>query len=34
MSEQRKRIDLLEESMIDYEATISQFRDLVVNLQG
>lgn len=33
LSESRRRVDLLEESMVDYESTISQFRDLVINLQ-
>lgn len=31
--EQSRRVELLEESVVDYEATISQFRDLVTSLQ-
>ena len=33
VNSQRKKLDLLEESVIDYESTIGQFRDLVTSLQ-
>lgn len=31
--EYQKQLDGLEDSMLDYEGTISQFRELVINLQ-
>lgn len=32
--EYQKQMDSLEDNMLDYEGTISQFRELVVNLQA
>lgn len=33
LREQRKRTDMLEETVADYENTILQFRELVLSLQ-
>ena len=34
MQEQKRQIGTLEDGLFDYEATISQFRELVLSLQG
>lgn len=34
LREQQRRIDTLDESAVDYESTIGQFRELVLSLQG
>lgn len=34
IKDQQRRMDTLDESVMDYEITIGQFRELVVSLQG
>ena len=34
MQEHRRQISTLEDGILDYEGTISQFRELVLSLQG
>lgn len=34
MQDQGRQINLLEDSLADYEGTIGQFRELVISLQG
>lgn len=34
MQEHRRQIGTLEDGILDYESTISQFRELVLSLQG
>lgn len=34
LREQKQRTDELEENLLDHQATIAQFRDLVISLQA